>query len=146
MSLLYLCVMAPFRQFAKRRPKLLMLAALFVLTFQSLGVTLEWCLHEGEVAHLESGVAPCPDAVPDCHGDDHGTSLMFSALQTSVVSAAIAPSADWSAVPLHYVRRDDAANFSPILGAMAPDDFEPPDTGPPRISGALPGTSARLLI
>jgi hypothetical protein len=138
--------MAPFRQFAKRRPKLLMLAALFVLTFQSLGVTLDWCLHEGEVAHLESGVAPCPDAVPDCHGDDHGSSLMFSALQSSVVAAAIAPSTEWSAVPLHYVRRDESFHSSAAPSSLAPDGLDPPDIGPPRISNAVLGVSARLLI
>jgi hypothetical protein len=139
--------MAPFRQIAKRHPRLLMLAALLVLTFQSLAVTLDWCLHDGaEVAHLESGVAPCPAEVPDCHGESDGTSLMFSALQSSMVAVPFVAPIDWSGIPLHYVRRGESFDSAPEQGAAASRFFDPPDTGPPRISNAVLGASARLLI
>ena len=156
-------VLARIRNTALHRPKLCLLLALVALLSQTFAVTLDWCLHGNGDAHVASAILPCHDAAAAApglvplqgsavavHCVDHQEPRAHGQMISTVVDASaaslIVAAFDPAIASIIYLRRDFAL-FAAAAGLEArSSSLHPARTQRPRISGAIHGASARLLI
>lgn len=140
------------RNLVRRWPRLALLLALGSFAGQGLAGTLSWCLHGGAEPHVTSAVEPCHEQAPEpphCHG--HGDAARHHATHVAAASdglLAALPAAP--ALPLArswYSMLPEAALPAGHANAVqAWRGGAPPGAARPRLAGALPGVSSRLLI
>lgn len=148
------------RKFARRWPGLCVALLLTAFASQGMAATLAWCLHGGgQDGHVTSAVKPCHaggqarEARHDpgaghvhCHGEHHHAAHVAFASDAALgpATAIAAPPAplllSWQQLPSVVALTESkwlpAPRWRP---AIAPDPR-------PRLSGAVPGASIRLLI
>ena len=160
------------RQAARRWPGPCLALVTLAFSSQSLATTLDWCLHGGDGAHVASALVPCDDehdvaaqvaldapdagtvaatlpvASPPCHGADAGPHPMHHVAASSDGASSPVPVVAALPVVAHWT-------FQPWLLAPLPSGADDPprsrgaswpDARRPRLSGAVPGESSRLLI
>lgn len=141
------------RNAIRRWPGLCLLLALGSFAGQGVAGTLSWCLHGGAETHVTSAVGPCHERVaqlPHCqdHFDGvahHHTTHVAAASDGLLAALPAVPSQPfartWFALPLEPPAPAAPATASPSWKGGAP-----PGASRPRIAGAMPGVSSRLLI
>lgn len=140
------------RNAVRRWPRLALLLALGSFAGQGVAGTLSWCLHGGADPHVTSAVEPCHEQAPEpphCHG--HGDAAGHHATHVAAASDGLLvalPAAP--AQPLvrtwyqQFPEAPAAAGLAASSGAWR--GGAPPGAARPRLAGALPGVSSRLLI
>ncbi|MBK6596882.1 MAG: hypothetical protein IPG25_02795 [Proteobacteria bacterium] len=168
-------MLARIRHSLLRHPQLCLLLALSAMAAQGHARTLDWCLHEGVAAHVENAAVPCDHAgasgamveqhpshletplVASNDAANHCDSVPAESSPGLMVAAAADASSQW-ATPLDFWPALELLGYLPldwsIAGAVpgVTEQHRLRVTGTlsadprPRISGALPGYSSRLLI
>jgi hypothetical protein len=140
------------RNLVRRWPRLALALALGSFAGQGVAGTLSWCLHGSAEPHVVAAVEPCHDQAPQprhCHGDDaaaphHATHV--SAASNGLLGALPAV----PALPLARTWYSILPEPSLPTGHAGPVHAwrggAPPGAARPRLAGALPGISSRLLI
>jgi hypothetical protein len=159
---------------ARRWPRLCLALVLLAFSSQSVAVALDWCLDTVGGSHVGNVFAPCgerhgeagevadagqsgaaaaqgPAASHHCHGTPHdgapGHTLHHVAASSDAASPLAAPvvalpvSACWQFLPRFAML--DASGAGTALPRRAATALATPR---PRLSGAIPGASSRLLI
>lgn len=157
-------MLSRFRHLVRRWPGLCVALALVAFASQGVAATLAWCLHDSDGIHVTSAVEPChagaasiEPAAQDlshhgapCHGlhaHPHapGHTSHVSAATDATSGAGLALMA--AAAPVLVLWQSSPA----ATAALRPQARAAASTWPggdrrPRLSGARPGSSTRLLI
>ncbi len=153
------------RHFVRRWPGLCVALALVAFASQGVAATLAWCLHDADGIHVTSAVEPChtgtPGAMPasgdgsahhgpHCHGLDahrHGSGHTAHVSAATDAAAGATPTLAASAAPMLVLWQSSPVVVPPPpRQRVAAASRWPGGDSRPRLSGATPGISTRLLI
>lgn len=154
------------RHLVRRWPGLCVALALVAFASQGVAATLAWCLHDSDGIHVTSAVEPChagvAGAVPatrdgsghhgaHCHDLDahrHGSGHTAHVSAATDATSGATPTLAASAAPVLVLWQSSPVvppAPAPCLAATSASRWPGGDRRP-RLSGALPGISTRLLI